>query len=148
GEAVSLVRAMGPQVTPELLGRLGEAGSSQDGVRPALCDHRLGDSAAFKHEAGPPFLRSLPWPPHGRISQDVAVRALGLAGARAKDAIPALVALLGDSDEGMRGEARQSLAKIDPDWKKHPQINRAIPALLPRLTALPKGEADELFAAL
>src|SRR5262249_16475032 len=35
-----------------------------------------------------------------------------------------------------------------PQWKKHPALNAAIPLLLTQLGALPKEEADELFAAL
>lgn len=146
--AAAIVVAMGPSVTPTLLKRLEDPGSVPEAAAfvGILNDPSMWNDAVLKDPATLPILLKMARRPDDG-SRQLAVRHLGYYGPAAKEAVPWMVASLGSPDESARRAARESLAKVDPDWKKHPALNSAIPLLLGQLGELPREEADELFAA-
>jgi HEAT repeat protein len=149
-QAEALLVAIGPPATLPLLKQLEpDPGTTRvpPGVPAILNNPAMWDDAVRKDPATLPILLKLA----GRqdaASREIALRNLGFYGPAARPAVPALVAELGSPDASLRRTVRDALAKIDPDWKKHPALGSAIPLLLTQVGTLPKEEADELFAAL
>ena len=149
-EAKVTLMAIGPSATPELLRELG--GVRDDPNNPILGilkERKMWDAAVAGDASAVEVLLALLARSRGDSQlRGTVIYALGLAGDKAKPALPLLVAMLGDLKEENRKEVRAALTRIDRDWLKNPSINKAIPDLLPWLTALPRDESEELFANL
>ncbi|MCI0683750.1 MAG: hypothetical protein L0Y71_16720 [Gemmataceae bacterium] len=150
--------AIGPYATPAVLKRRQDLVQANDPAwRPfdesalrLLGNAGMWDESAARDPAALPMLKAMLMggEKEAAATRPLVMHALALAGAAARDAVPDLVQFLGVADADQRALVRQTLAKIDPGWRKHPDNGRAIPALLPRIALLPKEEQDELLAAL
>jgi HEAT repeat protein len=149
-EAKATLVAIGPSATPELLKQLGEVRAEPNNpILDILKEQKMWNAAVARDESAVEVLMALlaRFRDNSQL-RGTAIYALGLAGDKAKPALLLLVAMLGDLNEENRKEVRAALTRIDRDWLKNPSINKAIPDLLPWLTALPPDESKELFEAL
>jgi len=144
--AESVLIAIGPEVTPELLRRADDPMlKTYDAMQLKLDEpyirllsrREMWDEKALQDPRALPMVTKI----LARKESSAAMRStfldvLKTAGPAAKDAIPMLITLFADSDAERRAEVRQTLVMIDPNWQKHPHTGRAIPKLLPRLAEL------------
>jgi HEAT repeat protein len=148
--AAQFVSAMGPAHMPEVLRQAAEADLAKaEALVNLLMTEGMWDEAALKDPRAVVIAtKMLDLPKEMDYVKQFGLGLLAKVGGGSRDLVPKLVVMLGDPDAERRASIRAALVKIDPDWMKHPQNRRALPALVPVLESLPDQERDELYGAL